>query len=164
VCQISKVCRSRRRTALTPVRLKTLLSILLLGVFLFRTAVQNRGPALRRVFATAMEATADAVARTLKASKSFGKRRSHVDIIPDVASQIRTLVWQPNALKVEVCDRLVLDGSHDRGKAFSFMWCKTRPSQEGVDWFRDCSIGGRTIPPCVASPCPLCLRRATPNT
>jgi hypothetical protein len=72
----------------------------------------DRELAMRCVFAIAMEANVAAAALAREERKPFGKRREYEDIASEAARKVRSVFWQPNALKEEAYDRLVPDEWH----------------------------------------------------
>jgi hypothetical protein len=68
---------------------------------------RDRELAMRCVFAIAMEANVAAAALAREERKPFGKRREYEDIASEAAQKVRSVFWQPNALKEEAYDRLV---------------------------------------------------------
>ena len=68
--------------------------------------------AMRCVFAIAMEAKVIIGLHAREAKKPYDKRRSYEDMAGETADTVRTLFWQPGALRESAYDQLQLDEWH----------------------------------------------------
>ena len=73
---------------------------------------ENRELASRCVYAIATEASIIATAMAAENGKRYDQRRPYEDISSEAACRIRQLFWQPNAIKDDAYDRLLLDEWH----------------------------------------------------